>query len=118
MIKTVFLMALTSLLLACQSQEQQCKQSGNKWASAKAQCITPSCAKTKSCGIWANPNQWCLKVQIGQSKDDLRFWLGEPDRETSTQMTWYAAKGENAIITAEFVQGALVKFDCPDHHNK
>lgn len=111
--KYLILLTLTALLNACtQSSEMLCENTGGKWATAKANCIRPSCAKTKTCGMWANPAQFCEKVKIGDSKDTVRFWLGEPDSESDTIMRWTAFKAENAKITAEFNNHVLTKFDC------
>lgn len=90
-----------------------CEQTGGKWANINSQCIRPSCAKTKTCGKWANPAHFCDKVKKGDSKDNVRFWLGEPNFETPNLMTWTDKLGENEV-KAEFNHNVLEKFECPN----
>lgn len=99
-------MLICALILtsSCAKQNVICEQTGGKWGSVKSECIRPSCAKNKTCGQWANPANWCNKIRIGEHKDNVRFWLGEPDNETHQSMTWNAFKAESQKITAEFRQ--------------
>ena len=52
------------------------------------------------------------KVKIGDNKENVRFWLGEPLTETINLMTWTDKLGEYKI-KAEFNNDVLSKFECP-----
>ncbi len=111
--KWLLIFPILFLLEGCtKPAELLCEQTVGKWASVDAQCIRPSCAKTKTCGTWANPAKWCDKVNIGDNKENVRFWLGEPVTETINLMTWTDKLGEYKI-KAEFNNDVLSKFECP-----
>lgn len=113
--KWLLIFPILFLLNGCTKPRQVlCEQTGGKWASVDAQCIRPSCAKPKTCGTWANPAKWCDKVKIGDNKESVRFWLGEPNSERGNIMQWTAYKAENDKITAEFDNNVLTKFQCPN----
>lgn len=111
--KWIFIFSLLFVLSSCsKSSEMLCENTGGKWASVSAECIRPSCAKTKTCGKWAKPDKWCDKVKIGDSKDSVRFWLGEPNSETPNLMKWQDKLSENEV-KAEFKHDILTKLECP-----
>lgn len=115
LVKSYVLMSLVLGLIGCsESSKMFCETTGGKWASANSECISSSCAKTKTCGKWANPTQWCDKVKIGDSKDNVRFWLGEPASGDAQAMTWTAFKAENQKINAKFSKNRLTKLECPN----
>lgn len=104
----------SGFLMACNGNpiKSLCESTGGKYGSVRNECIRPSCAKTKTCGNWANPRQYCPQVKIGMDKDTVRFWLGEPKTDTATLMIWDSGKMDNGDITATFEQNKLIKLDC------
>lgn len=111
--KWLLIFVALSALSGCIKPSEICEKTGGKWGSVKSECIRPNCAKNNTCGRWASPNQWCEKVKIGDDKDKVRFWLGEPDNETDNTMIWIAYKAQSDKIHAKFDNNALTKLECP-----
>lgn len=90
-----------------------CEKTNGKWASVDYVCIRSDCVKNHTCGSWANPVEYCPKIQIGMQKEMVYFWLGDPREQTNDKMIWNAHKVENGEIIAIFKHNQLTQFYYP-----
>lgn len=89
-----------------------CEAKGGKWASASGQCITRSCYKDDSCGLWSNPGNRCHLLRVGDPVSEVYFQLGEPYRIDGTRYTWPVGKLSDYEVVIGIVNGRAASIVC------
>lgn len=106
------LVAVIALALLQVGPRRLCEGAGGKWASTQSSCITRSCVAAGTCGRWAYPSARCSLLKVGDTRSEVRFQLGDPNKADGDTDEWPAGKGEAGTIVATYNGDQLKSLSC------
>lgn len=89
-----------------------CELAGGKWASVRGECITRSCYRQGSCGLWANPGERCNLLHVGDPVSEVYFQLGEPHVVRGDDYEWWSHKAESEKVVIHLKDEKVASLVC------